>query len=224
MKKQIKFLLITLILIFLPLNTLAINKDYIDVVSDITGENINDNEVILYLFHGQECPHCEEEREWLKTIRNKYDNIRFIYYEVWHNENNSNYLKDIFTKLEVTQNSIPFTIIGEKYFIGFSDSTKVEIENAIRYYLELDEDNKNNNDKNMYIPLLKNIDPKNVSIVLVAIILGFIDGFNPCAMWVLLFLINMLIHLKDKKRRLGLGIIFLLTSDFLTVIISPFQL
>lgn len=27
--------------------------------------------------------------------------------------------------------------------------------------------------------------------------LGLLDGFNPCAMWVLLFLLSMLIHLKD---------------------------
>ena len=40
------------------------------------------------------------------------------------------------------------------------------------------------------VPILGNIDPKAVSLPLVAVIIGFIDGFNPCAMWVLLFLLS----------------------------------
>ena len=43
-------------------------------------------------------------------------------------------------------------------------------------------------------------------------LIGLVDGFNPCAMWVLLFLISMLIGMKNKKRMWSLGITFLLTS------------
>ena len=53
---------------------------------------------------------------------------------------------------------------------------------------------------------------KKVSIPLVAVILGFIDGFNPCAMWILLFLINMLFGMKNKKKAWILGMTFLLVS------------
>ena len=42
--------------------------------------------------------------------------------------------------------------------------------------------------------------------------MGLIDGFNPCAMWVLLFLINMFIDMKDKKKMFLLGYTFLFTS------------
>lgn len=204
------FLILSFLILIIPFNAYAITDDYQDVVKDITGYKGKEDNIVLYLFHGEECPHCNEEREWLKTIKNKYDNLEFVYYEVWHNEENSLYLKDVFNKLEVKKNSIPFTVIGDKYYIGFSDSIKEEIENTIRYYLEIDDASE----KKVYIPLLKNVDPKSVSITLVAVILGFIDGFNPCAMWVLLFLINMLIHIDDKKKRISLGIIFLLTSGF----------
>jgi len=27
---------------------------------------------------------------------------------------------------------------------------------------------------------------------------GLLDGFNPCAMWVLLFLLSLLVHLRDR--------------------------
>ena len=62
------------------------------------------------------------------------------------------------------------------------------------------------------LPLLGKIDVKNYSIFLIALVLGLIDGFNPCAMWILLFIINMLFNMKDKKRMWVLGITFLFTS------------
>ena len=46
----------------------------------------------------------------------------------------------------------------------------------------------------------------------VAVIIGLVDGFNPCAMWVLLFLISMLIGINDKKRMWVIGLSFLFTS------------
>ena len=45
--------------------------------------------------------------------------------------------------------------------------------------------------------------------------MGTIDGFNPCAMWVLLFLISMLIGMKDRKKMWLLGLAFLITSAFI---------
>lgn len=84
-----------------------------------------------------------------------------------------------------------------------------------------DETNQNVNQENnkkekneTVIPILGEIDMKKVSIPLVAVILGFLDGFNPCAMWILLFLINMLFTMKDRKRMWILGITFLFTSAF----------
>lgn len=56
------------------------------------------------------------------------------------------------------------------------------------------------------------IETKNLALPLVSVLIGLVDGFNPCAMWVLLFLISMLIGMKDKKRMWSLGIAFLVTS------------
>ena len=45
-----------------------------------------------------------------------------------------------------------------------------------------------------------------------AMVIGFVDGFNPCAMWVLIFLISMLLGMKDKKKMWILGLTFLISS------------
>ena len=45
-------------------------------------------------------------------------------------------------------------------------------------------------------------------------VLGFVDGFNPCAMWILIFLITMLFNMKDRKKMWILGLTFIITSGF----------
>lgn len=61
-------------------------------------------------------------------------------------------------------------------------------------------------------PILKKINVKNVSLPIIAVVLGFVDGFNPCAMWILIFLITMLFNMKDRKKMWILGLTFILTS------------
>lgn len=58
------------------------------------------------------------------------------------------------------------------------------------------------------IPLLGEIDARDFSLPALAVILGLVDGFNPCAMWVLLYLISLVLSLKDRKR------IWLLVGSF----------
>jgi hypothetical protein len=50
------------------------------------------------------------------------------------------------------------------------------------------------------IPLLGKLDVKGYSLLVLAIMLGLIDGFNPCAMWALVYLISIVISLNDKWK------------------------
>ena len=62
------------------------------------------------------------------------------------------------------------------------------------------------------VPILGKVDVKKVSLPLLAVVLGLTDGFNPCAMWILIFLITMLLNMKDRKKMWILGLTFILTS------------
>ena len=206
MKKIILFL----VLLLLPVCCFALSDSYKDVISDITDTEIEEGKINLYLFHGRECPHCEEEREFLKKIESKYkDYLNIYYFEVWHSDENLELMNKVIEKFGITKKSVPLTIIGEEYFIGYSKTIGSKIENKIKECAEIE-----TNPNEINIPILGNVDSKEVSIPLVAVILGFIDGFNPCAMWILLFLISMLFKIKDRKKAWILGITFLLVSGF----------
>lgn len=199
------------------------------------------NLVNIYLFHSDTCPHCKEEIKFLKNIEKDYDNIKIYMYEISDNAN-LNLMEEVAELYDTPVNGVPFTIIGDKYFKGFSyDNYHERFIAAIDYYsdnsykdrtgeyiggIELpnyEEKEPANSDKTVddYIDeatdrkitiLGKTINLKNMALPVIALLIGLVDGFNPCAMWVLLFLISMLIGMRDKKKMIILGFTFLLTS------------
>ncbi|MAF14103.1 MAG: hypothetical protein CMI53_04410 [Parcubacteria group bacterium] len=62
------------------------------------------------------------------------------------------------------------------------------------------------------IPFIGEVDASAFSLPLLTIVIAGLDGFNPCAMWVLIFLISLLLGMKDRKKMWILGLTFLITS------------
>ena len=215
--KKIAFLFLLLVLLW-PISTNALSDKYEDKLSELVGIEKEKEKVHIYFFHGDGCPHCADEEEFLELLKERYDGKYTIYsYETWNSSKNKKLMLEAKKIMGDQENvSVPYLVIGNESFIGYSDSTGKKIELTLKNYLEIISDEEylvNKNKEN--IPLLGEVDIKDVSIGLVAIVLGFIDGFNPCAMWVLLFLINMLIGMNDRKKMLIIGFVFLLTSGLM---------
>ena len=229
MKRIFKFLFILVLsfCVLLPVN--ALEKD----------------KITLYLFYGDGCPHCASEKVFLEEIEDNYENFEIVQYEVWKNKDNQIFLEEVKEKLEIERNGVPVTIIGETVMVGWSDALEGRIKRAVEYYQEneyvdvvdgikngtyvkkeevdeggFEEEEENTDEESTIdVPILGKVNLKNVSLSTAALILGLIDGFNPCAMWVLLFLISMLLGTKDKKRMWAIGLTFLISSAFVYMLI-----
>lgn len=222
---------ISKILIFLLL--------FIINISNVSAKE--DNLVNIYLFYSDSCPHCKEEKKLLSEIELEYDNVRIYQYEV-NTDNNEELLLSIADEIGIEVKGVPFTIIADKVFMGFSyDNSKMKFLGTIEFYskhgykdvaasylgitelpsYEVDttkdeyEKFMSSYGSNKISFLWFEIDTKNLTLPFIAVLIGLVDGFNPCAMWVLLFLISMLMGMKDKKRMWSLGLAFLLTSAFI---------
>jgi len=192
--------------------------------------------VNVYFFWGKGCPHCADEKPFLEKLQSKYEQIEIKDYEVWYSQDNRDLLVKVGRGLDVNVSGVPFTVVGEQSFNGWysEDSTGKAIEDAVQCALnngckdvvgEFLTPRKNSNepcecekeDKTVIpeiikIPLLGELKVRNLSLPVLTIVLGGLDGFNPCAMWTLLFLISLLLGMKDKKRRWILGSVFIIAS------------
>lgn len=209
--KNIRKILLLLLLILIPFNTFALSDDYTDKVYEIVGKEKTDEKVNIYFFHKKSCPHCKKEAKLLDLLEKKYENINIYRFEVSEDKKNSNYLNEVKNMFDETSGGVPYTVIGTETFLGYNSYTGDKIEKTIQGYLE--EKVETEQEKSTFsLPIIGEVDVKEVSMPLVAMLLGVIDGFNPCAMWILLFLINMFIDMKDKKKMFILGYTFLFTS------------
>ncbi|MDD3013591.1 MAG: hypothetical protein PHC34_07810 [Candidatus Gastranaerophilales bacterium] len=195
------------------------------------------NEVNVYLFWGDGCPHCAKEKEFINKILPKYPSVNYYNYEIYYNRANIVLMQEAADKLGADAGGVPFMIVGDKDFVGYAaGSTDIEIESRIKYCIEnscsdtvksilVKEEEvkpaevnqvevKKNEPKIINLPLFGEIDAMNISLPLLSVLIGLVDGFNPCAMWTLLFLISLLLGLKDRKRMWILGLAFIIASAF----------
>lgn len=62
------------------------------------------------------------------------------------------------------------------------------------------------------LPFFGHISARSLGLPLFTLIIGLVDGFNPCATWVLLFLLSFLVNLKSRPRMAIIGSTFVLVS------------
>lgn len=102
------------------------------------------------------------------------------------------------------------------------DDNKAVADKKLQKEKKTEEENKKKAEKKsdsslkkiIKLPLFGEIDALDFSLPLLAVVMGGVDGFNPCAMWVLLFLISLLLGFENRKKMWVLGGTFILASAF----------
>ena len=192
----------------------------------------------VYFFWGDGCPHCMKLKPLMEEWKNTYPQLQFGSYEVYNNPENRETMTEMAEKLNVKNLGVPLTIVGDQAFVGFlnEETTGREIETAIQQLVQKTDpispvdtlttptpsptpppavtqsQTEESQDSSIKLPIFGQIDPNLISIPLVTVMIAALDGFNPCAMWALVFLISLLLGLKDRKRMWILGTTFIVTS------------
>ncbi len=192
-----------------------------------------DKKVTLYFFWQKGCPHCTKESFFLKNLHIKYSYLEIKKFEISENAQNGVLLETMSKELHFRASSLPVTIVNDRYFIGFQDENTngKQIEEAVIEAYQngsektLPDSGIESSDSafqenlpvipdSIQVPFFKQIKINDLSLPLLSIALGAIDGFNPCAMWVLVMLLSFLIGIQNRKRMIILGCLFLFASAF----------
>lgn len=194
--------------------------------------------VNLYFFYGDGCPHCAKEKIFLSKLERENQNVRINRYEVWGDKENAELLGQVAEALNIRVTGVPVTIVGNQAITGYfnDETTGQEILSLIEGYNfaardvvaevirqrnegaaaeEAEESGPKNEKlvgKTVKLPWFGEIELQNYSLFAITAVIGTIDGFNPCAMWTLLFLITLLLGTNDKRRMWLLGSAFIAVS------------
>lgn len=191
-------------------------------------------QIKVYLFWAAGCPHCEREIDFLKRLETEYPQVSVHEFEITRNAANRNLYRDVVQAFGVTDPAVPLTVIGNQVWIGYSTdaSSGAGMRSRIASCLATScpdavaglagaktppsdhtaRDVRTPLPEKLHLPLLGEISIRDLSLPALTIILGALDGFNPCAMWTLIFLIGLLVGMKDSFRMWTLGSAFIIGS------------
>ncbi len=92
----------------------------------------SDEKATIYLFRGKGCGYCHALLTFLDSITDEYGQyFNLKSYEVWYNEDNSNLLSTVSNYLGQPAGGVPYFVIGDKVFAGYSNNYDNDIKSAI---------------------------------------------------------------------------------------------
>ncbi len=186
-------------------------------------------EVDLHLFYGYSCPHCAKEKEFLDSIENKYPELNVYLHEIYKDKTEAKLYKQLATAYGEDTTSVPGTFIGDQLIIGYADHYAPVIEELIAKCInescidpltkiDLPSNNSQSNNSltsNINLPFFGQMNISQTPLIISTAIIAFVDGFNPCSLWVLTFLLGIVIYSGSRKKTFIVGITFLLITSIL---------
>jgi hypothetical protein len=177
-----------------------------------------ESSIVVEFYFSDGCDHCEEKEDEIEEIRQVYgSNISLIEFSISIEENEQRFFDYGF--------KVPPGVVvlnqsnGEFDIFSYEKITINNLRESIDYHLSgnYTDDGPNITDEYCIETPFGTycFDPKDVSLPVITIIIGALDSINPCAFFVLLFLLSLLIYTRSRKRMLLIGGIFIFFSGFI---------
>ena len=144
MKILKKFIIVlALVMLIIPFNVKAeetyksLNLDEVlteeEIDHDFSNYEENDDQITIYLFRGKGCGYCRKFLTFLDSIVDDYGKyFKVVSYEVWYNEKNASLLDGVSKLLDESADGVPYIVIGDKVFAGYSENYDNEIKSEIK--------------------------------------------------------------------------------------------
>ena len=201
-------------------------------------------ETVLYFFKSKGCSHCAKAEPFIANLENKYTLLTVIEKEISTSTENVQLLRNMGEAYGREVRGVPAFFIGDDLWVGFSEKIANQLEekvksctknnNCINPLVKLKggegttDSPQANDKKNIEVPFVGTVDLSSMSAFMSTAIIAFVDGFNPCSLWVLTFLLGLLIYTKSRKKIIIVGLTFLAVTAtayglFILGLFSAFQ-
>lgn len=160
----------------------------------------------LEVFVREGCPHCAKAKAFLSVLNSERPHLRIVYFSVDRDPEALDRLSRYSQAAGIWPPGVPTFRFNGQLIVGFDDSAHTG--SVLTALVDGAEATSGQIESSLFGML----DVARLGLPLFTLAIGLLDGFNPCAMWVLLFLLSLLIHLQDRKKMAMIAGTFVLTS------------
>lgn len=198
-----------------------------DAEGKITANSMGQADIEAFVQAG--CPHCAEAEQFLKDLQTQQPGLRIVIHEVTQDSQALQRLKNLAESRHDESVRVPAFLIKGELIVGFSqmadsgglirralgrnadrngklseNADSCGVESALECRAEPEQFNVN--------LLGHTITLEDVGLPFFTLVMGFLDGFNPCSLWVLILMISMLAPIQNRMRMLAITGIFVLVE------------
>ena len=164
----------------------------------------------LHVFVREGCPHCATAKVFLDGLSAEaLHGVRVVLHDVGQDAKAREQLENLSRAADVWPPGVPTFVFKDTVLVGFDDGAHAGrqllalIQPGTAPTLPVDE---------VETGLLGTLSASRMGLPMFTLVLGLLDGFNPCATWVLLFLLSLLVRLQDRRRMVLIAGTFVLVS------------
>lgn len=203
-------LLLLLVLTWLPLSSVA----------EVSGPDLS-----MYVFMSETCPVCEAQKPFLARLKAEHPGLEILQMEIMLTDVYHDLLRAMAAAHDVRPGSVPMIFLGGEVWVGDSRPIRDEIRAQINRCLDGScpdpralaeagpaETRTQREAAVIDLPLIGAIDLGVQPLIFSTLMIAFVDGFNPCSIWVLTMLLALVLHSGSRSRVVLVGLTFLFTT------------
>ncbi|NWG86438.1 MAG: hypothetical protein HXY26_02835 [Hydrogenophilaceae bacterium] len=185
--------------------------------------------VELYFFWSVRCPHCLEARPFVEALPARLPWLKLHSLELSHHPEHARLYVSMARQLGQEARAVPAFLFCGEMVVGWQSPATTGAFLLDRLEHCHGDQAKPAAGIPMWLPLLGEITTEQFSLPVFTALIAGLDAFNPCAFFVLLFLLSLLVHQRSRSRMLVIGGVFVLFSGlmyfmFMAAWLNLFQL
>ena len=178
----------------------------------------------VYFYWSNKCPHCLEALPYVEMLADERDQLRVHAYQLVGEPDNVARYQWMMRSLEREAQSVPAFVFCNTVLTGYdANYTPQQIETLLgqcRKYIEVHGSLANYSlseleQTQIVLPFFGEIAVNGDSLPFMTLVIAGVDAFNPCAFFVLMFLMSMMLHTRKRSRMLLVGGMFVFISGLL---------
>lgn len=174
---------------------------------------VADATVTLEVYHSTTCPHCRTALPFVADLARDLPWLTVETFEISGDPANAERYRRAAMAVGATAGYVPAFIFCDTMVTGFQ-SAATSGEWLRRSLIACHRQRQGAAaeapppDEQVAVPGLGAVDLKDLSLPVTTLVLGGLDAFNPCAFFVLLFLLSLMVHARSRARMALIGGVF----------------